>query len=144
MFQDGGVDEPGAGSFSRPADESNENRFEEQEGEPGCDRWDSPSALTSERKEDQVDRQQERNGFKRDATRAGGTNSSVRKELQSAVCQQQRKQYKHHLAGMKTPSQQESSRKNGVVIEIDGRCRDGQQSAVQQHCGQKQKYASGY
>src|SRR5713101_2935926 len=45
---------------------------------------------------------------------------------------------------MEAPGEQNSGSEDSVIVEIDGGGRNGQKSALEQDCGGKQQYASGY
>ncbi len=66
-----------------------------------------------------------------------------RKKFEGTVGQQQRKQDEENSVGVKSPRQQTSTEKDGVVIKINRGGGKRNEAALQQKSGDQQQYASG-
>ena len=73
----------------------------------------------TERKHNEVDRQEKRDRFKRNAARPDRDRAPSGKELNGAMPQQQHDQGKEDAVGMEAPGQQNSSGENQVIVEVD-------------------------
>src|SRR5580693_4544253 len=96
----------------------------------------------TERKHDEVDRQEKGDGFERNTAGPDRDRSPSRKELNGTMPKQQHDQGEEDAAGMEAPGQHDSCSENKVIVEVDCSRRDGQKSARQQDYRNQQQYAS--
>src|SRR5271166_2558788 len=129
------------GTIFWPAQHGKENRLYEEQSKAGRDPGNIQAALAHRGEDGKVQRDQQRGEFDCHASRPR-MNLSGRKEIDSAMSEQQNQKGKQNAAGIETPGQKQSGGEYAHVVEGQGGRDLDEQGAVDERHHERQQQAA--